>query len=309
MSGRWWLVRCYPPGWRERYGDDLATYLDDTYPGRLPLRAAASLLTGGLRERLRGSRMLGTAPPTGDRVRGGVLVVLAAWAVFVVAGASFAKLSEHFDTPLSDRTRTIPDLAYTALQGIATLSGLAVVAGIAMATPALVRFVSRGGWAQVRRHVLRAAVVTAPTAASTVAVVLWAHQLTAAQRNGGSPGYGAAFLAWAALAVVTVGLWTVAAVSTARRLTLSRPVLLVEGALAVTATAGMLLMVAAASAWWAAMASSAPSFLSGGAPGPTSPWNPQLVATLALMLTALAVASTGAVRIIRAARSLLTPNV
>jgi len=302
-------LRCYPRGWRERYGEDLAAYLDDAYPGRLPVPAALSLAGGGLAQRFRESAGLGTDAAAGARLRDGVLVVLAAWAAFVVAGASFAKLSEHFDSSLSERTRAVPDLAYTALQAVASLSGLAVVAGIAFAIPALLRLLTRGGWNQVRRHVLRAAAATVPTVAMTAGLVGWAHQLTGAQRNGGSAGYSAAFLVWAVLVAVSVGLWTVAAVVTARRLSLSRPVLLVEGALAITVTVGMLVMVAAAVTWWASLASTSPSFLAGGVAGPTSQWNPQLVATVVLMLSALTVASLGTVRVVRAARPLVASGV
>ena len=255
-----------------------------------------------------GSRACRDAPPAGDRVRGGALVVLAAWVVFVVAGSSFAKISEHFDSSLSARTRTVPDLAYTAVQDIATLSGLTVVPGIALAIPALLRFVSRGGWAQVRRHVLRAAAATAPTAASTSRSSPWAHQLKAAQRNGGNAGYSRSLPRLGGPAVVTVALWTVAAVGTARRLTLSRPVLLVEGALAVTVTTGMLLMLAAAGVWWAAMASPRRRSSPAVRPAPphrrtpnSSPPRPHAHRPRG--------ESTGAVRIIRAARSLYAQRV
>ncbi len=295
---RW--LRCYPAQWRERYGDDLTAYLEDRYGARLPLRAVISLVVGGARERARGSACLAAAPAGGDRIRTGAVTVLVAWSAFVVAGSSFAKLSEHFDMPLSDRTRALPDLAYVAMQVVATLSGLAVVAGLALALPAVVRFLSGGGWPAIRRHVARAAAVTGAAGVLTVPLLVWAHQLSPAQRNGDSTGYGLLFVGWCVLVVLAIVLWTVVIIATARRLELSRLVVLADGALAVTATAGMFVMTVAAAVWWGAMASSAPSFLGGGAFGPTSPWNPQLVATLALMLGSLIIAAFGVVRIVRA---------
>jgi len=92
-----------------------------------------------------------------------------------------------------------------------------------------------------------------------------------------------------------------AAVATARRLTLPRLVLLAEGALAAAVTTGMLVMLVATALWWAAMASSAPSFF-GGAPGVASVWTPQLVGSLTLMVAALAAGTVGVVRIARAVR-------
>jgi hypothetical protein len=124
----------------------------------------------------------------------------------------------------------------------------------------------------------------------------------AALTNGGNAGYAALFLVWAALAALTVALWTVAAVATARRLTLPRLVLLAEGALATAVTIGMLVMLVAAAAWWAALASSGRSFF-GGAPGHGAPWTPQLVGSLALMVTALAAGMVGVVRIAGAVRA------
>ena len=303
MTGRARLLRCYPPAWRERYGDDLAAYLDDTYAGRLPLRAASSLVAGGVREWVRFIRASFAALPAAGRVRAGALIVLAGWAAFVVAGSGFAKISEHFDSSLSARSRIVPDIAYAVVQDVATVSGLIVVIGLVLAVPALLRLLSSGGWPVIRRHVMRAAVASAVTAGTTIAVAAWAHQLSAAQRNGGNAGYAALFLAWAGLVAVTVALWTVAVIGTARRLTLPRPVLIAEGALATALTLGMLIMLVAAAVWWAAMASAAPSFF-GGAPGIGAAWTPQLLATATLMVAGLASAAVGVVRIAQAVRAM-----
>ena len=299
MTGRARLLRCYPPAWRERYGNDLAACLDDMYAGRLPVRAAASLAVGGMREWVRSARSNGADLPAAGRVRSGVVTVLSAWAAFVIAGSGFAKISEHFDGWLTDRNRTVPDVAHAVVQDVATVSGVMVLIGLALAVPALLQLLSSGGWATIRRHVTRAAASTAATAAMTVAVGVWAHHLSDPQRNGSNAGYAALFFVWASVVVMTVALWTVATVATARRLALPRRILLAEGALATVVTIGMLVMVLAAAAWWVAMASSAPSFF-GGAPGLGRAWTPQLVGMATLMLAALTVGAVGVTRIARA---------
>ena len=299
MTGRERLLRCYPPAWRERYGNDLIAYLDDAYGARLPLGAVASLLSGGLQEWVRFARASRESLPATARVRNGVLWVLAGWAPFVVAGASFAKISEHFDASLSGGTRTVPDVAYLVVEAVATVCGLAVVAGVVLTLPAFVRFIAGGGWPMIRRRVIRATVATVLTAGTTVAVATWAHRLTAAQRNGGNGSYAALFLCWAGIVALTIGLWTVAAIAAARRLNLSRRLLLAEGAVASAVTMGMLIMLVAAAVWWAAIASAAPSFF-GGATEVAAAWTPQLVATATLMVTALSAGVVGVARIARA---------
>ena len=304
MTGRSRLLRWYPSSWRDRYGDDLVAYLDDTYPGRLPLRAATSLVVGGLRERVHCASVDRAALSAGARVRAGVLTVLAAWAAFVLAGSSFAKISEHFDTSLPQGAHATADIAYTTVQLVATASGLIAVAGLILAVPSFLRFLSSGGWRLIRRHVARAAAASLLTAGVTVAAAGWAHHLTQAQRNGGNASYSALFLVWAGMVAVTITLWTVAAVTTARRLTISRNLLLAEGALATVLTTGMLIMLVAAAVWWAAMATSAPSFFGGDTLGLGAGWNPQLVGTLTLMLAALASAVIGVARIARSVAAL-----
>lgn len=305
MTVRTWLLRCYPPEWRKRYGDDLTAYLDDTYAGRMPVGAAVSLIVGGIRERTRAATLGDATTTAGVRVRAGVLMVLAGWAAFALAGSGFAKVSEHFDSSLPTGAHGTADVAYAAVQVVATLTSLAVIAGFLLAVPALLRFLSSGGWPLIRRHVARAAVATAVTAGMTIAVVGWAHHLTAAQRNGGDASYSALFLVWGGLVSVTTTMWTVAIVVTARRLAMSRALLLAEAALASVVTTGMLVIVVAAAVWWAAVASSAPSFFGGAPVGLGSGWNPQLAGTFTLMAAALVWAAVGVARIARSAHAVV----
>ena len=95
------LLRWYPTSWRERYGDELITMVEDGLQGRRPsVRLRLSLVRAGLREQAHDLGVLGRAGPPADRVKGGALLVLVAWAAFVVAGSSFAKLSEHFGSSM-----------------------------------------------------------------------------------------------------------------------------------------------------------------------------------------------------------------
>jgi len=295
-------LRWYPRSWRARYGDELTALLDQEYGARLPPKMRLGLVTGGLQQRARQSGLAGDSVPAADRIRAGALVVLAAWTAFVIAGASFAKFSEQFDEalPHGSGAHRVPDLAFTVLQTTAGVAALLVVAGALLALPAFVRFLRTGGWASVRGHFVRALISTALVGAGLLALSAWAHHLTAQQRNSGLHWYGVLFLFWAVLVVVTVTLWTVAAVATARRVELPGAILGAEAALAAALTLAMVVMVGATAVWWAAMAKDAPGFLNtspGGAPG--SPWDLWLVVTVVLMLLALGAAAVGVAREVR----------
>ncbi len=295
-------LRWYPQSWRARYGDELIALLDDEYGSHLPMPVRLSLVTGGLRQRARRSGLTGDSVSAADGIRAGALVVLAAWTAFVIAGASFAKFSEHFDEALPHRTgaHRVPDLAFTVLQSAAGVAGVLVVAGAILAIPAFVRFLRTGGWGSLRSHLLRAVSCTALAIATTAPLLLWAHHLTPHQRNGGIHLYGTLFLIWAGLIIITLTLWTVAAVAAGRRLEFSTALLRAEATLAVAVAMAMVVIVGATAVWWGAMAKNAPSFLSaspGGAPG--SQWDIWLIATVLLMVVAMGTAVAGVVRELR----------
>ena len=293
------LLRWYPPAWRERYSDELDAYLEDRFgPGRPPLRARLSLVAGGIRERCRCSGLTGDSVPPPDRVRAATLLVLGSWTAFVIAGSSFAKLSEHFDSALPNgmAAHHAADLAYTAVQTVAEVAALMVIAAAMLALPAFVRYVRSGGWSHIRRHTYRAAGCTVVTAAVTAPLIVWAHHLNDYQRNGGLVAYSLLFLVWAALVVGTLILWTVLAVAAARQVDFSRSLLIGEAGLAVAVAVTMVVILAATALWWAAMATNAPSFFSSD---PSLPLNSRLVATVAFMTVAAAVATAGSIRILR----------
>jgi hypothetical protein len=293
------LLRWYPPAWRDRYGEEFVVYMQDCFGSeKLPLAARLSIVAGGVRERARRSGLTGDSVPPTDRVRAGVLLVLVSWTAMVIAGASFAKMSEHFDTALPDGrgAHHLPDLAYTFIQTVAGVGGFIVLAAAGLVLPAFLRYLRSGGWWSIRAHVLRAAGCTLVTAGITAPLLVWAHQLTPYQRNGGSAAYTTLFLAWAALVMVTLVLWTVLAVAAARKVTFSRSLLAAEAGMAIAVALAVVGILIVTSLWWAVIAERAPTFLSSA---PASPLNARLVATVALMALAAAAATAGALRIAR----------
>jgi hypothetical protein len=291
-------LRWYPQGWRSRYGDEFLALLDDQYGGNVPTLVRLSLVLSGLQQRARQSGLTGDAAPATDRVRAGALVVLAAWTLFAIAGASFAKFSEHFDQalPHNNAVHRVPDFAFTVIQTVAGLACLLVVTGALLAVPAFLRFLRSGGWGSLRRHFVRAVTCTALTGAVTVPFLLWAHHLAPRQRNGGLHWYGIVFLLWATLLAITLMLWTVLAIAAARRLEFSTTVLVVESALAAAVAGAMVIMGGATVVWWAAMAMHAPAFLNAGPYGGAASWDILLIAIVVTMALAAAAAVAGVVR-------------
>ena len=236
-----WLLRAYPPAWRARYGSELLCLLEaDSEDGRISWRVKLDVIGAGLVQRVRSSGLAGDEVPPEGRIRAGVLLVLSSWAAFVVAGIAFSKSVEHVAS----------GAAYTVVQVAAGVGTLAVVFGSALVARPLSAFLRAGGWQTIHRPVLRAIGATGLTVVAFVPLVIWAHRLTYPQRNGSDWLYGGAFLVVAALAVASIGLWTHAAVVTARRLELTRVLLTGEALLAGVTTLAMVTMTAAATVWW-----------------------------------------------------------
>ncbi len=295
-------LRWYPRSWRDRYGDELSALLDDDYDRSTPVRIRLSLVSGGIRQRARQSGLTGDAVPAADGVRAGALVVLTAWTAFVIAGASFAKFSEHFDEalPRSVGTHHVPDFAFTVLQAAAGVASILVFAGAILAVPSFVRFLRARGWVSVRGHFVRALLCTVVTLTVTAPVLVRANHLPSHHPNGGIHWDGVLFLVWTALIVITLSSWTVVAVAAGRRIEISRAMLTTEGVLAAAVAAAMMTMLVAIAFWWGAMAKAAPAFLNASPAGlPGSSWDILLVATVALMVVATGTAAVGVAREVR----------
>ena len=152
----------------------------------------------------------------------------------------------------------------------------------------------------MRRHVRRAAALTTLTLVFMVPVVVSAHRLNDAQRNGTNTAYGLAFATWAALGVLSLAGWAVVAVAAGRRVDLRRSTMRAEALLATTLTAVMVAALVAAVTWSAAIATSAPGFLHGAPTGTRGsalnvPVTGPLVPALVVMLVASVVGIIGTV--------------
>ena len=292
------LLRLYPPAWRARYGDELVALLELSGGDRRPSwRAQADVVLNGLRERLRSAGLRGDGVPPSERVRAGSLLVLCAWTLFVVGGAGVQKASEHWQDATPAGQRGLPSAAFDVLVVAAALGSALILAGIALVLPSLLVHLRRGGWASIRRPVVRAVLVTVPAVAATDGLVVWAHRLSSAQRNGGDALYGGVWLLWALLVVACLVAWVAAAVAVARRLDLPPLVLRIEGWLGVAVTAAMAAMTVAAVVWWVGLVRVAPWFFNGRPlESAATPVDPKLVVACSLMLAATLLGAAGAVR-------------
>ena len=87
------LVRLYPKRWRERYGQEMEALIVESSGGhRVSWRMRVDVARGAGREQLRSAGLADSGAP-GDQVRAGVLLVLCAWALFVVGGIAVQKFS------------------------------------------------------------------------------------------------------------------------------------------------------------------------------------------------------------------------
>jgi hypothetical protein len=302
------FLRWYPPAWQDRYGRELVCLMEDTYGDQKPpLRSRVGIARAGLFEHLHELGFGGGRSAPRAQVRSGSLLVLWAWTLFVVAGAAFAKFSEHWDAVVPQSDQRLPGQAYDTVEWAAWIGAVLLVLAAIAVLPSLVRFLRDGGWRSVRRPVWQALAMSATTLVLGLGVILWAHHLGVQQRNGGSVPYGLVWMLGALMAVATIAACTAAAVAVAWRLPLSRRVLRLEGSLALLLTLVMVPIIGGTLVWWVAIASHAPWFLSGntvGAAGTPAPLA-MIIAGL-LMVLGLSLAASGVTRVARSIRAIPT---
>ncbi len=287
------LLALYPAAWRQRYGDELDALIVDMHAGdrRGRWRVRADLIVSAARVRLHGS---GGAD---RRIRSGSSLVLWAWALFVLAGTIVAKTSEHWQRALPPHAGAGAPAAFDGFVAAAVVSAVLVAAGIALMLPATARFIRDGGWRVVRGRALIAIALTAVVVPALVAIGVWAHGLTVAQRNGHDAGYGAAVVCWAGLAAACLLAWTSVATRCAREVRCRRGVLRAQALIAPVIAIAMIAMTVATAAWWAVVGRDAPGALTGGSAGAhPSALVPQLVLAAVLMVAATVIATVGAAR-------------
>jgi hypothetical protein len=297
------LLRFYPRAWRERYGEELEALLSELGEGtRISWGIRLDIARAGLSERFRAFGLGSTTAP-GARARVGASLVLCAWMLFALAGVIVQKFSEHWQDSTPPLKRGLPAAAFHVLEVAAGVGGTLVLVGIALALPRALAYVCEGGWPHVRRALVRASVLTTAAICATAGVGVWAHQLDTAQRNGGNPEYGWAFVTCALLLAASLAAWTVLAVAIARRIRLSDRQLKIEALLTVAVGASMVAMTMATVIWWGALAKAAPWVLHGQPAGsPASSFALTLFVASVAMVFATFVAAVGSVATLGATR-------
>jgi hypothetical protein len=293
------LLRWYPESWRARYGDEFLALVEDRlHETPLTLRLRASIAIAGVRERCYGSGLIGARSAPLTQRRSGSLMVLVAWSIMIIGGASLAKMAEHFAWALPTSTRSTATLAYRAV-AVAGMVGTAfVLLGAMVALPGFLRLLRSGGWSQVRQKFSRSLVSSAALIVVVTGMAAWAHRLNISQRNGGDGLYSAAFMVFAVVVVITIGLWTVASVAVASRIDFTPRELLFESYCALGVCLSSIVVVAGTTTWWIQMSLHAPWFLNGSLTGVSgSPWSARVVVTALVMAAATAVALWGGIRV------------
>ncbi len=211
------LMRIYPASWRRRYGEELEGLIVEASDGdRIPWRTRLDVALAGGGERL-GAFGFGSGSSPRRQVRGSALLVLCAWALFVVGGITVGKFSEHWEAATPQAGQSLPSTAFTVLMVAAACGTVLVLGGVAAAVPGFIAYLRGGGWAGIRRSVGLAALLGLALVAATVGLASWASGLDAHQREGGDVAYGAAFLTWALLICICIAGWTRTAVQIAGR--------------------------------------------------------------------------------------------
>ncbi|MGA9594720.1 MAG: hypothetical protein WBV06_01070 [Acidimicrobiia bacterium] len=293
------LLRWYPPSWRDRYGDELLAMMEDTLgERRATLGFRLSITMAGIRERSHIAGLVGETVPPAERVRGGGLVVMAAWTAFVLAGAAFAKLSEHSNEAVATSQRLLIVDTYRIVIALAVVTALAVVAGGMVAARPLWQLLRGNDGLVLRRRLWIATTWSVVAAAATAGLVVVAHRLPRADIETGAWPYGAIFIVWAIVIGAALVAWTSFGIGAVRRVNFDRRALAVESVLAITVAAAMVAMTIVTGVWWVAIAHRAPWFLHGTAPGTLgSAFDIRLASVVALMVLADATAGVGVVRI------------
>lgn len=302
------LLRWYPAAWRDRYGDELVALMSDDLEGRTPnFGYRTRVLGAGVRERARQAGIAGAGATASERTRAGSLIVLVSWSVFVLAGAGFAKESEHFANALHPNARVLPQAAYDIVVALGCLGTGLVLIGALVAMPSFGRYLHDGGWLTLRGRLVAASSLTVATIAAIVPLAAWAHGLNVVQRNGGLAAYTVAFLAWVSLVVSTLVAWTAVAVAATRRTQFSSRVLKVESSLAVTLAGVMAGLTVATFLWWWTMATRAPWYVHWSPMGSNAyVFSAQLTVTVAVMAAGVALSGYGAFRVVASRRDLDT---
>jgi hypothetical protein len=264
----------------------------------LTRRFRLSVALAGVRQRCYGSGAVGTRAVPSTQRRTGSLIVLVAWAIMVIGGAALVKTAEHFPAALPARSRTFAQFSFNATAVAGIVGSLLVIAGAVIAIPGLARFLRAKRWPEVRKVVRTSVLVSSVLVVATLSLSLWAHHLTSAQRNGSDDVYSGAFVVFALLVVMTIGLWARTGVAIASRIDFTPRELRRESGVALGVSLTSIAVIVGTTVWWIQMALHAPSFLD-GTPGGVAASLPsaQLVVIMVPMVLGTLAALWGASRI------------
>ncbi len=252
------LLRWYPRGWRERYGEEFLAMVEDGLNGGRPgRRLRLSVAWAGLRERGHRARL------AGQRATLPVLRALTwrRW-TFFLAGSAVINLPYEFRASSGAAQRWQATAAIGAIAAVAALGGAAVLTGAILALPAFGRFLRAGGWPRIRRRVASAAGATAAAGSGMAALVLIVGSRTYDQLRGSWAFSLGGFAAGLVLAVA-FGLWASAVKATATHLDLPLRVRVGEMVLGVVTTTAVFVMLGCYIILSSAIYSSVPLLLLG----------------------------------------------
>ena len=178
----------YPLAFRRRYGQEMRALLDETAPGVLTV---LDLLRGALAAHLRPPAGLAGVVDAGDRLRASMSGVLACWVVFAAAGFGFYKTTEDHPFEAAGSTHTLLGGAHLAIQILAVVASVAVLAG---ALPLIVLALNHARRHRSLRMLVSLPIVAVAVFAGLTGLLVWvAHSQ---QSHHPSTTDRVAFIAW-----------------------------------------------------------------------------------------------------------------
>jgi len=162
-----WALRCYPPSFRDRYGEELTALVEDVGPSR---RRTAGLVLGAARAWV--SPAFAGPDSTRGRLQASVATVWMAWcAGFLLTPATFKALLDPPGPGTGETVRRLLDLsaAFFVLGWVIALVGAAL-----LAVPTLAPALRARQWS-VLRPLAPAALLGLLEAVGLVAIVLFAR--------------------------------------------------------------------------------------------------------------------------------------
>jgi hypothetical protein len=270
------LVRCYPPAWRARYGDEFVQLLVDEMAERpRSVSRTADVIRGGLIARLASAGLSGDTLTPQQQVRAGLGVLSIAITAFLAAGvAIWAQLTIgwQWSAPAASPTRTgmlvmsgamlgfallailgAAPLVWTICREVAAGRGRGLVLpllGVAVGGLTLVAgsihfghgWPGTGGHQWAGRDIVPVAVARFCWAATLWITSYWAHP-------GALGSFPASEIGWMVVSPVALAAAVVGAAQTLRRLDVSSRVLRYESWLGLIAGSVMAVFLAGAGSW------------------------------------------------------------